>query len=202
MLSDREFFLLPEDIGLLDYSQVFGNSNPVYVEIGSGKGEFISQYPILHPDSNFLGFEVRDKRVRNILKKLDPARHPNVRLVEELVDHRITERLPRESVHGIFIQHPDPWPKKRHFKRRLIQAAFLDAMASILMQGAFVQISTDHSEYANWIAEEFLRNSFYESVYDEAIQSKSHLEDHVITWFEQEQRRLGYEPNFMLFRKM
>jgi tRNA G46 methylase TrmB len=57
-------------------------------------------------------------------------------------------------------------------------------------------------EYANWIAEEFLRNSFYESVYDETIQSTSHLEDHVITWFEQEQRRLGYEPNFMLFKKI
>ena len=202
MLSDRDYFLLPQDLGLIDYRQVFGNDHPVYVEIGSGKGEFISQYPILHPHSNFLGFEVRDKRVRNILKKLDPDRHPNVRLVELLVDHRITESLPRESIHGIFIQHPDPWPKKRHFKRRLIQPAFLDAMASILVPGAFVQISTDHVEYANWIAEEFLRNSFYESVYDETIQSTSHLEDHVITWFEQEQRRLGYEPNFMLFKKI
>ena len=69
MLTDRDFFLLEHSDDLLDYRAIFGNDNPVYIEIGCGKGEFISQYSMLHPEWNFLGFEGREKRIRNILKK-------------------------------------------------------------------------------------------------------------------------------------
>ncbi len=202
MLTDREFFVLQLDAGTLDYQAIFGNSNPVLIEIGSGKGEFLAQYSILHPDKNFLGFEVRDKRINNILKKLDPHRHPNVRIVSMLVDHRITEVLPSESIVGAFIQHPDPWPKKKHHKRRLVRQDFLDALASVLMPDAFVEISTDHLEYANWIAEEFVQNPNFLSIQDQLIQHHPHFNDHVTTWFEQEQRRLGYEPRYLLFKKI
>jgi len=202
MLSDRDFFVLPRMGERLDYASIFGNSNPVYIEIGSGKGEFISQYPKLHPEANFLGFEVRDKRINNILKKLDPAIHPNVRIISMMVDQRITEVLAPESVQGVFIQHPDPWPKKKHHKRRLVRQDFLDALATILATDAFVEISTDHEEYANWIAEEFVRNPNYLSLQDQLIQDHPHFNDHVITWFEQEQRRLGYEPRYLLFKKI
>lgn len=202
MLSDRDFFVLSRMGERLDYASIFGNSNPVYIEIGSGKGEFISQYPKLHPEANFLGFEVRDKRINNILKKLDPTIHPNVRIISMMVDQRITEVLAPESVQGVFIQHPDPWPKKKHHKRRLVRQDFLDALATILATDAFVEISTDHVEYANWIAEEFVRNPNYLSLQDQLIQDHPHFNDHVITWFEQEQRRLGYEPRYLLFKKI
>ncbi len=202
MLTDRDFFVLPVDNGPLDYQSVFGNSNPVFIEIGSGKGEFISQYSMLHPDQNFLGFEVRDKRINNILKKIDPTRHLNVRIICLMVDQRITEILPAESIHGAFIQHPDPWPKKKHHKRRLVRQDFLDALAQILMPDAFVEISTDHVEYANWIAEEFVRNPNFLSLQDQLIQDRPHFNDHVITWFEQEQRRLGFDPRYLLFKKI
>ncbi len=202
MLSDRDFFLLPNEGQLLDYEQVFGNSNPVYIEIGSGKGEFISQYPLLHPHKNYLGFEVRNKRINNILKKIDPQRHENVRLIEELVDEKISLRLPAMSIDGCFIQHPDPWPKKRHHKRRLFQAAFLKALALILKQGAFVQVSTDHQEYAHWIAQEFEACELFVSVFDPPICDKPHLPNHVSTFFEQEQRKLGFEPNFMMYKRI
>lgn len=202
MLTDRDFFLIPTDTGLVNYQAVFGNDKPVFVEIGSGKGEFISQYPLLYPDSNYLGFEVRDKRIRNILKKIDPVKHTNVRLMCLMVDEKIKDVLPEESVEGVFIQHPDPWPKKRHHKRRLIQQPFLDALAGIMKLGAFVQVSTDHAEYAEWIAEEFIRNHNFDTVSDNVIQDKPHFEEHVVTWFEHEQRRLGFEPRFMLFRRI
>lgn len=202
MLSDREYFLVGENEQILDCAQIFGNENPIYIEIGSGKGEFISQYPLLHPDKNFLGFEVRSKRINNILKKIDPQRHPNVRLIEELVDEKISLRLPEAFIDGCYIQHPDPWPKKRHHKRRLFQADFLKALAYILKPAAFVQISTDHDEYALWIAKEFANCELFYSVMDEPISQKPHLPDHVITFFEQEQRRLGFEPNFMMYKRI
>lgn len=202
MLSDRDFFVLPLGLQRLDYSSIFGNSNPIYIEIGSGKGEFISQYPTFHPNVNFLGFEVRDKRINNILKKIDPARHPNVRIISMMVDQRITEVLHPESVQGVFIQHPDPWPKKKHHKRRLVRQDFLDALALVLAPDAFVEVSTDHEEYANWIAEEFVKNPNYLSLQDQLIQDHPSFSDHVTTWFEQEQRRLGYEPHYLLFKKI
>ncbi|NLK49242.1 MAG: tRNA (guanosine(46)-N7)-methyltransferase TrmB [Candidatus Cloacimonetes bacterium] len=202
MLSDRDFFVLPPHEGMVDYGAVFGNANPVYIEIGSGKGEFISQYPTLYPDANFLGFEVREKRIRNILKKLDTTRNPNVRLMVELVDEGIRERLPAESVEGVFIQHPDPWPKRRHHRRRLIQPVFLEALAYILKKDGFVQISTDHAEYATWIEREFAQCPLFKPVFSETIQNSPHLENHVVTWFEEEQRRQGYEPQFMFYHKV
>jgi tRNA (guanine-N7-)-methyltransferase len=202
MLSDADYFLVETTDQLLDYSAVFGNDNPVYIEIGSGKGEFISQYPLLHPDKNFLGFEVRRKRINNILKKIDPQQHPNVRLIEVLVDEKISLILPAASIDGCYIQHPDPWPKRRHHKRRLFQAEFLKALASILKPGAFVQIATDHEEYAQWIIREFAGCDLFASVQEDPISDEPHLSVHVVTFFEREQRRLGFEPNFMMYKRI
>jgi len=202
MLSDAPYFLLDTAEEPIDPIKVFGNDNPLYIEVGSGKGEFISGYPLYHPEWNFIGFEVRGKRIHNCLKKLSPDKHPNVRLVERLVDSRIIEILRAESISGAFIQHPDPWPKKKHHKRRLIQQEFLKSLSQILLPGAFVQVSTDHEEYANWIVDEFLQSPFFQSIYDDPLQEQPILDEHVVTWFEREQLRMGYKPNYMLFRKI
>lgn len=202
MLSDRDFFIYEPGDLILEPAAVFGNSNPVYIEIGCGKGEFISQYPIHHLNWNFLGFEMREKRIRNILKKLSPELNPNVRIVRRMVDTNIRSLLPADSVQGVFIQHPDPWPKKRHHKRRLIQQSFLDALASVLVLEGQVHIATDHDEYANWIAEVFMNNPNFLSLSDHVMQASPSLDDHIVTWYESEQRRLGFEPNFMLFKRI
>lgn len=202
MLTDRSYFLLEPGEARLDYASVFGNDHPLYIEIGCGKGEFISQYPVIHPEWNFLGFEGREKRIRNILKKIDPLKNPNVRIIRLMVDAKITQIIPPQSVQGVFIQHPDPWPKKRHHKRRLIQQDFLDALAAIMAPDAQVHISTDHAEYANWIAEEFVKNPNFLSLHDQPIQADSSLDHHIETWYEADQRRQGFEPNFMLFQRI
>src|SRR5690606_1866990 len=98
----------------LDPALHFKQLQPLYVEIGCGKGEFISSYSQAHPEINILGLEAAEKRIVNTLKKLDPARNSNVRLMRLFVDTSICDLLPPHSVSGIFIQHPDPWPKRRH----------------------------------------------------------------------------------------
>jgi len=201
MLSDRDYFVIEVGKGPLDYPALFGNQNPVYIEIGSGKGEFISQYPTYHPEHNFIGFEVRGKRINNILKKLGPEKNPNVRLANLMVDGKIREFLPLSSVQGAFIQHPDPWPKKRHHRRRLINQEFLNSLAAVLLPDAFVQVSTDHLEYAAWIVREFTGNPLYYSVYEDHSVDHPVLDEHIVTWFEQEQKRLGYPPRYMMFKK-
>lgn len=201
MLEDWDFFVLDPGPTKLKLREIWPQDKPLCIEIGSGKGEFISQYSLQHPDLNFLGFEARDKRIRNILRKLSPIIHSNVRIVRMMVGANIAQVLPRETVSGVFIQHPDPWPKKRHHKRRLIQQEFLEALAEVTRVDALVHVSTDHEEYANWIAEEFLRSPRFISLYDDVIQKDPSLDDHVVTWYEQEQLRLGFEPNYMLFRR-
>lgn len=202
MLEDRDFFVLENVEGFIEPAALFASVQPLYIEIGSGKGEFISQYPLQHPEWNFLGFEGREKRVRNILKKLSPQRQPNVRIVRLMVDANLAAVLPSESVSGVFIQHPDPWPKKRHHKRRLFQQDFLNALAEVMLLDAEVHVSTDHEEYANWIAEEFVRNPRFVSLQEPLIQASPSIQDHVSTWYETEQRRMGYAPNYMLFKRI
>lgn len=202
MLEDRDFFVLDKPEGILDPEAIFGNRNPLHVEIGSGKGEFLSQYAALHPDWNFLGFEFADKRIRNILKKISPERHPNVRLLRLKVDAGIAELLAPISVQSVYIQHPDPWPKRKHHKHRLFQPDFLAALASVMEPEARLHISTDHEEYAHWIADLFSRQPEFVSLQSDVIQSTPSLEDHVSTWYEIEQRRQGFEPHYMLFKRI
>lgn len=208
MLSDRNYFVVdaPKDadgrLVQLHLPSLFAVEKPLYLEIGSGKGEFISTYSALHPEINILGLEAADKRINNTLKKLSPDKNPNVRLMRLHVDHSLSDLFPIECICGVFIQHPDPWPKRKHHRRRLIQEDFLNALARIMIPEAQVQVSTDHEGYAAWILEEFLANPSFVSVYDDHLMRQSTFENHITTWFEAEQRRLGFDPKFMLFKRI
>jgi tRNA (guanine-N7-)-methyltransferase len=201
-LAKREYFLLKVTKDeALDFAGMFQNNHQVYLEIGSGKGEFITEYPLLHPEWNFIGFELKPKRVDIILRKLDLEKHLNVRVATFRIDRDIEKFIAPQTVAGVFIQHPDPWPKRRHFKRRLVQQDFLDALAKIIQPGGFIQVSTDHAEYAQWIWKQFLKRQDYVPKVSEAISPKPLLDEHIVTYYEREQRRLGFEPQHMLFEK-
>ena len=185
----------------LDSNTLFGNNNPLYLEIGSGKGEFISEYSLLHPEWNFIGFELKQKRVDISLRKLDLDKHANVRLATLKIDNNISKILHEGSVSGIFIQHPDPWPKRAHFPRRLIQPAFIDILYKLLKTGGFIQCSTDHTDYAQWTWKIFSQRTDFLSHNLDGISDKPLLDAHIVTFYEREQRRLGFEPKHMMFVK-
>jgi tRNA (guanine-N7-)-methyltransferase len=197
----EKFLIKVEPDKVLDFSRLFQNSHPVLLEIGSGKGEFISEYSLLHPEWNFIGFELQQKRVEITLRKLDIEKHSNVKLATFMIDEKIEAIIPPASVEGVFIQHPDPWPKRKHFKRRLLQQKFLDALSRIIRPGGFIQVSTDHDEYARWIWKEFSKRQDFAPKLSDTISEKPLLDDHVVTYYEREQRRLGFEPKHMLFEK-
>jgi tRNA (guanine-N7-)-methyltransferase len=201
-LEKQAYFLIPLEKGkMLDFQELFQNSNPVFLEIGSGKGEFISEYALLHPEWNFMGFELQQKRVDLIIRKLDLSRYQNVKLATCLIDKNVSSMIAENSVTGVFIQHPDPWPKRRHFKRRLVQQSLLDALTKIIQPGGFIQVSTDHAEYAQWIWKEFSkRQDFFPKLFD-GLSDVPLLDEHIVTFYEREQRRLGFEPKHMLFEK-
>ncbi len=202
-LEKAGFFLLEvKDKQVFDLQKIFRNDNPTYLEIGCGKGEFISRYPLLYPQDNFLGFELRHKRIVSILKKLNIEQHRNVRLAEIKIDEKIDIFVATDSISGIYIQHPDPWFKRRHHKKRLISDSFLNAISRILKKGGFVQISTDHREYAEWIAAKFLERTDFRSEQNLKSGDTPFGEEHVRTWYEHEQARQGYQPIFMMFEKV
>ena len=201
-ISDKnKFFCLDISQGeQLSFEKIFGNKRPVTLEIGSGKGEFLALYSRVHPERNFIGIELKAKRIITTLKKLDIERNSNVRLLNLYVDENVTKVIPEDSISEIIIYHPDPWPKTRHHKKRIFQHSFLCSVNQILKAGGFIRISTDSLDYANWIKNLFAKRLEYVSMCAEGF-TNIPPEDHLTTYFDELQSAEGFEPLFMLYRK-
>jgi tRNA (guanine-N7-)-methyltransferase len=200
LLEKEKFFIIDKNSqSLISFGNIFGNDRPIILEIGAGKGEFIAMYSRFHPEYNFVGIELRSKRIVSILKKLDIKKNSNARLLNLFVDTHITEKIPENSIFQIVINHPDPWPKSRHQKHRLIQPEFLEALCSILMPGGFVKISTDDFQYVKWIVRIFGQCSSFKAIYSEGY-SYAVPEDHIKTYFDDLLSAQGHAPAFMLYK--
>jgi len=124
---------------------------PMVVEIGFGRGEFLRNLAALGPRRAHVGVEVSFKRVLKMARRLARTELRNVRLVQGTGEEMVRELLPESSVETFWINFSDPWPKKRHHRRRLIQPPFLRDLALRLQPGGCVEIATDHEGYARWI---------------------------------------------------
>jgi tRNA (guanine-N7-)-methyltransferase len=184
----------------LDFNQIFGNDKPVTVEIGSGKGEFIAVHSRFHPERNFIGIELKGKRIITTLKKLDMQKNSNVRLLNLFVDKSITDYIAVGSIDEFIIYHPDPWPKTRHRARRMLQHEFLDILSLLLKKGGYLRISTDNAMYARQIVKLFTERKDFESVYADGY-SMIPPEDHITTYFDDLQGIKGYETFFFMYKK-
>jgi tRNA (guanine-N7-)-methyltransferase len=197
-----DFFKIKvEEDKQLDYVELFGNSNPVHVEIGSGKGEFLARKALQHPEINFIGIELKRKRIITITKKLNIEEHCNVRLANFYVDHNITKHIKPHSIDCIYIQHPDPWPKRRHHKNRLFQHPFIDALAIMLKDNCEVRIATDHDDYTKWIVKHFKERKDFSAKFENGFTTEPY-EGHIVTYFETVKLQEGFEPKFMHYKKL
>jgi tRNA (guanine-N7-)-methyltransferase len=132
---------------LLDWSAVFGNVNPIEVDLGCGDGTFLVQRASKHLERNFLGVERLLGRARKVDRKAQRLGLTNVRVLRIESSYAMGFLFPPGSVSIIHILFPDPWPKKRHHRRRLLQAEFVATLAKALVPRGEVQFATDHSEY-------------------------------------------------------
>ena len=126
---------------------------PIVLEIGFGRAELITGLAAQSPEQSFLGVEVSRKRVVKAARRILRAGLQNVRIVHSSGEYVLERALPAECVGECWINCPDPWPKKRHFRRRLIQPDFLRSLARVLVGKGLLHISTDHRGYAEWIAD-------------------------------------------------
>ena len=137
--------------GELDFEQVFGRKAPTILEIGFGMGETTAQIAQVHPENNYLGIEVHTPGVGSLLKLIVENELTNLRLVQHDAVEVLTHMIAPASLAGAHIFFPDPWPKKRHHKRRLLQPSFVSLLASRLAPGAYLHSATDWQEYAEQI---------------------------------------------------
>ncbi len=153
MQAHRE--LIVEPVGLdvetlarpIVWFELFGNSNPVEMEIGMGKGTFLVEQAKTRPDINFFGIEYARWFWRFASDRMRRAGCLNARTVRAEASYFINEFVTDSSLSVVHIYFPDPWPKKRHHKRRLIQPPFMQQVIRILAPNGRVQIVTDHQDY-------------------------------------------------------
>ncbi|KOR33111.1 hypothetical protein TI05_03025 [Achromatium sp. WMS3] len=133
-----------------DPNQCFATLQPLYIEIGFGNGETLAEFAIPHPEWNFLGIEVHRPGIGRLLRVLSQNSINNVRIVQHDAVP-VINALPHACTDGIYLLFPDPWPKLKHRKRRLVQPNFVSAVASILRPGGFWYLATDWEDYAFWM---------------------------------------------------
>jgi tRNA (guanine-N7-)-methyltransferase len=133
--------------GKIDFAQVFGRSAPVHIEIGSGKGAFLVHQAQAQPEVNFLGIEWARKYYRYTVDRIGRRELTNVRILRADAPVFLRDFVPEESVDCFHIYFPDPWPKKRHHKRRLMQSSNLEVILDRLKPGGEIRLATDHEEY-------------------------------------------------------
>lgn len=174
--------------GTLTREALFPDARELWLEIGFGGGEHLVAQAIQHSDVGFVGCEPFVEGMAKALTGIEAAALANVRL--HLGDAReIMARLATASVERVFILFPDPWPKKRHWKRRLVNADFLDDLAHILAPGARVRFATDVTSYANEALLAFLQDGRFAWTAETAGDWREPPRDHVTTRYEA--KRLG-----------
>lgn len=191
-------YLLPYREERLDLDAVFGRAAPKVLEIGFGMGETTARIAAENPHIDYLGIEVHTPGVGALLKRIGELNLTNLRIVQHDAMLVIRHMLQEARLDGVHIFFPDPWPKKRHHKRRLIQPPFVALLASRLKPGGHVHLATDWEDYARQMlavlsAEPSLVNTV------EGYAPRPH--NRPLTKFEQRGLRLGHAVWDLVFRR-
>lgn len=155
---------IPYAAAPLDLNAAFGRSVPTFLEIGCGMGETTAHIAAEHPQYDYIGIEVHAPGVGSLLKEIATRELTNLRVIRHDAVEVVRDMIPPDSLAGIHVYFPDPWPKKRHHKRRLIQPAFVALLAARLAPGGYLHCATDWEEYAQQMlavlsAEPLLKNT-------------------------------------------
>lgn len=186
--------------GPLDLAELFGRAAPVVFEIGFGDGAHLLSRAGLEPDKNFIGVEVHRPGVGRVLNRAAAANLSNLRVSTEDAVQVLRHWIAPESLAEIVIYFPDPWHKKKHHKRRLVQPAFVSMAASRLAPGGLLRLATDWAPYAEHMAvtlagEPSLRNTAAEGAYVPRPAERPP------TRFELRGQRLGHAVFDLVYRK-
>jgi len=192
-------FGMPYTKDLLNFEIVYGREAPRYLEIGSGMGETTVSIARSHPQNDYLAIEVYTPGVGSLLKQIEEFKLTNLRIVQHDAVEVVNNMFPQEYLDGIHIFFPDPWPKLRHHKRRLIQPKFISLLCKHLKLGGYIHVATDWNNYADQILE-VMSNEL--SLTNTARDFVQRPEYRPLTKFEQRGLRLGHKVWDLVFKKI
>jgi tRNA (guanine-N7-)-methyltransferase len=181
------------------FHSLFGNSNPLVVELGSGNGHFLVEWAGGRPDRNFIGTEILSGRAEKFRTKVEKRNLKNLVIFRGEIRRFVWEFLYDGMVAEFVTLFPDPWPKKRHHKHRLINKPFVGMLERRLVPGGCVSVATDSEEYRDWILEEFSANGRFKNLFEGGY--APYPPDYPETLFLRRFRERGKEISFMRFRK-
>jgi len=143
-----------DEKGVIDFPSIFGNENPLHIEIGFGMGRATAGIALKNSGVNYLGIEVHRPGIGRLLWDIEKMAIKNIRIIEGDATEILSNRIPDNSVSAFHIFFPDPWPKKRHHKRRLVKRPFTDLLAAKLLLGGYIYMVSDWDDYGDWALSE------------------------------------------------
>ena len=191
-------FLLPFHAQPLDFAAVFGRNAPTVLEIGFGMGDATAQIAAALPGSNFIGIEVHAPGVGALLKRIGELGLTNLRLVQHDAVEVLQAMIAPQSLAGVHIYFPDPWHKKRHHKRRLIQPLWVRQLVTRIAPGGYLHCATDWQPYAEQMLEVLSGEAALRNRFDGYARRPDYRP---LTKFENRGLKLGHGVWDLLFRK-
>jgi tRNA (guanine-N7-)-methyltransferase len=182
----------------LDLAQAFGRHAPKILEIGFGMGETTSQIAAQHPENDYLGIEVHTPGVGSLLKLIEQENLTNIRIVQHDAVEVLQHMIAPDSLDRVHIFFPDPWPKKRHHKRRLIQPPFVALLCERLKPGGTLHVATDWEDYAQHALEVL---TVEPHLVNTASAFAPRPDSRPLTKFEQRGVRLGHAVWDLIFQR-
>ncbi|MBU3107618.1 tRNA (guanosine(46)-N7)-methyltransferase TrmB [Clostridium gasigenes] len=188
-LEESNLFLPRASVNKGKWNEVFGNSNPIYLELGCGRGEFLLKHSINNPEINYVAVDLKDEVLIYGLHKLQENNLKNARLTAMNIDF-IEEVFEKDEVSKIYINFCNPWPKDRHNKRRLTHTRFLSKYKAFLKAGSEVWFKTDDTDLFN-ASQEYFKESGFEIEFLTYDLHKSNFEGNIMTEYETKFTGLG-----------
>ena len=164
IIEQDPYFLDIDEIP--DWQAQFGNTNPLKLEIGFGMGNFLIEMAAKEPDSNFIGIDFYHKGIRKIMTRIRNLQLENIRIVYGDIRSKISILCQDGELETVYINFPDPWPKKRHIKRRLIKPEFINQLAQKLDLEGSVYLATDSAIYAHEMLDYFNSETLFQNLDD------------------------------------
>lgn len=162
--ADNGWILKADVMQRLDFKAIFGNDNPVEIELGAGDGSFLIQRASMAPDRNFLGVERLLGRLRKVERKSRRAGLTHVRCLRLEASYVLEWMIPAGGISALHLYFPDPWPKRRHWKRRLVNDTFARVAHTAMAPGGLVLLRTDHAGYFEAMETAFAGHSGFERI--------------------------------------
>ena len=191
---------LPQSGGLNPALLFPESKQSVWLEIGFGAGEHLAAQAEAHPDIGFIGCEVFENGVAKLLREIDGRRLTNIRLFTDDA-RRLIAALPPVSISRVFILFPDPWPKARHYKRRIVSTETLDELARIMIEDAELRLATDHREYFAWMLERVTNHPGFVWLVCKPADWRHRTPDWPATRYEEKACAAGRSPLFLRARR-